>query len=273
MNNYMKVDFLERIFGSVFFVILNIVIILAVETTGSFFFETGILHAIALFFVLLAFVRIFVNYKTYDQFLDKIKHASVFALFVFAVSHLVEYVNMMVLHRYNDAVFAGVVHFYLIGIVIMTIGAELFLVKYEHRSNLFLKFAYLSILILAFFNMLFMFRPELVSLEMDTFFPYLYAFLVISAFVVFLKKVLKLKNKISISKQFLNYLSCSVVLICIATVPNIFYEFLEEDLHLPFFQMVYFSHFAFFIALSLMFLSYKKLAALPGLYAEAGKAG
>lgn len=267
----MYTKFMEKILGLWFFVALNILIILAVELTGKYFYNTGILHVIALLFVLLAVVRIFVHYKTYDQFLDKLKHASIFALFIFALSHIAEYINFMVYYRYDDAVFATTVNFYLIGLASITIGAELFFIQYDHRSNWQVKILYLLAIVLAIFNIAIAFKHDWVTLELDSVFPYAYTLLAIILLVVGIKKILRLRNKISISVGFLNYLVASICLIAVAMFPNIFYDLLESVLGIPMFQIMYISHFAFFMSLSLMFLSYKKLSNLKGVYADAEK--
>jgi hypothetical protein len=264
----MSTNFLEKIFSSWFFVVANIFIILIVEWTGTYFYDTGMLHVIALFFVLLAVMRIFVHYRTYDQFLDKIKYASIVALFIFAISHIVEYINFTVFHSYDDAVFATTINFYLIGLASMTIGAELFLVKYDHRSNWLVKFLYLFSIALLIFNIAISLNHKLISLEPDSVFPYMYALLAIILLAVGIKKIIVLRQKISISKGFLNYIIGSVCLIFVAMIPNIFYETLEEVFGVPMFQIMYASHFAFFMSLSLMFLSYKKFAHLTGIYAD-----
>ncbi len=265
----MNAVFLEKILGRRFFVVLNLLIILVVESTGKFFYNTGMLHVIALLFVLLTVVRIFIHYKTFDQFLDKIVHASIFALFIFAISHIMEYINFTLYHRYDDAVFATTINFYLIGLASIAIGAELFLVKYDKRSNLLLQFLYLISVGLAVFNIAISFNHSLVSLDLGTVFPYLYTLLAAGLLIVAVKKILRLRQKISISVGFLNFLIWSMSFIAISMAPNIFYETLEEKFGLMMYQIMYLSHFAFFVSLSLMFLSYRKLANLSGVYAQA----
>ncbi len=267
----MNTNFLEKILGNWFFIILNVVIIAAVEGTGTYFYDTGMLHIIALFFIVLAVIRIFMHYRTYDQFLDKIKHASIMALFIFAASHIMEYINFTVYRRYDDAVFITTIQFYLIGLASIAIGAELFLAKYDHRSYIQVTLLYLLSIALAISNIAISLNHNLITLKMNSGFPYVYTALTVLLLVIGISKMRRLKKKISISIGFLNYMMWSVSLIAITTIPNIYYEILEEVFHIPMFQTMYISHFIFFISLSLMFLSYKQLANLTGLYAEAAK--
>lgn len=267
----MNTKYLEKILSPWFFVALNILIILWVELTGTFFYNTGLLHAIALFFVVLAVVRIFVHYRTYDQFLDKIKYASIAALFIFAASHIVEYINLIVYYRYDDAVFATTINFYLIGLSSIAIGAELFLVKHDHRPNTMVWFLYVIAIALAGLNLAIAFNHELISLEPDSVFPYAYFVLAVILLTIGITKIVLIKRKISISIDFLNYLIGSLCLLAVAMVPNIFYETLEMTFGVPMYRIMYISHFAFFMSVSLMFLSYEKLSNLTGIYAEVEK--
>lgn len=267
----MNTNFLEKILGNWFFIIFNIIIIAIVEGMGTYFYDTGMLHVIAIFFIALAVIRIFIHYRTYDQFLDKIKNASIVALFIFAASHIMEYINFTVYYRYDDAVFITTIQFYLIGLASIDIGAELFLAKYDHRSYIQVILLYLLSITLAISNIAISLNHNLITLKMNSVFPYLYTALAIILLTIGIRKIHRLKKKISISVGFLNYMMRSISLIAITTIPNIYYEVLEEAFDIPMFQTMYISHFIFFMSLSLMFLSYKQLANLTGLYAEAAK--
>src|SRR3989338_7394015 len=138
---------------------------------------------------------------------------------------------MMVFKIYQGATFANVVNFYLISILTLAIGAELFLKVYRGRDARLIMLlsgiiAAILILIAAF-----LINPELISLEPDSWMPFAY---VLALF-------------------------------------GIFYEFLEEYLGIAGYQIIYFSHFAFYAALSLMFLAYAKLSYLGEFYEEIKK--
>jgi hypothetical protein len=61
------------------------------------------------------------------------------------------------------------------------------------------------------------------------------------------------------------YIAISFALIAAAALQYVLYEALE-DAGLPVLQIIYVSHFFFYAALSLLFLSFPKLARLGGIY-------
>src|SRR3989344_6612019 len=101
---------IDKYLGLNFFLALNILIILLAQTVGNgtLFYRTGIIHIIAIGFVVLALIRAFFHYYTYDHILEKFIHSCLIAMFVFAISHLVEFFSFIVLHRYADSVYINV---------------------------------------------------------------------------------------------------------------------------------------------------------------------
>src|SRR3989338_6262687 len=131
---------LDKIFNPYSLAIINVIIILMAEFAGGgrLFFNLGLIHLIAVLFI------------------------------IFTVSHIVEFTSMMVFKIYQDATFANVVNFYLISILTLAIGAELFLKVYRGRDARLIMLlsgiiAAILILIAAF-----LINPELISLEPDS---------------------------------------------------------------------------------------------------------
>jgi len=255
---------LEKILNPVTFLLINLAIILLVELTGQLFFNIGAIHIIALFFVVLAVVRVFVHYYTYDPILEKFFHACLAALFVFAISHLVEYFSMHIFHYYSDSVFANTTNFYLISLMLIIIGAEAFLRIYDIRSawqsRTLAVFIGLLIILVGFF----MSRNYAVSLDIDNPTPYAYVLAVLFFGGVAIRKAMKIGQHVKFSKLFARYMSAGIVLIMLATLPYIFYELLEMNFGVPMYQIMYLSHFFFYASLSLMFLAFGKITTLGG---------
>ena len=263
---------LNKIASPVIFILVNLAIILIVELAGGglFFYETGFIHALAIIFILLTIARISSHSYTHDQFLEKFIHATLAASLIFSLSHIIEYINMHIYGLYGDVVFVNVVNFYLIGFILITLGAESFLRRVKHRSTLMLKVAWLAILILAASIVLFNFRPHLISLEMDSLTPWIYSFLSLVVGLIGILTVIRIKKTVSAANNFGNYLIASLILIIGAIFPYIFYEFIEEGFGIPLHQIISSSHFLFFAALSLLFLAFGKLS-WGGIYEEARK--
>lgn len=128
---------LDKFFTPRSLLIINAAIILFSETMGNLFLETGTIHFIAVLFIILAVSRIFIHYYTFDPVLEKFIHASSLALLFFAGSHFMEFLGYKLLNLPEDALFANVVNFYLISILFVIIGTELFLRIYYRRSHFF----------------------------------------------------------------------------------------------------------------------------------------
>lgn len=263
---------LDRIFNPLSLILINILIIIAAEFTGEgmFFMDTGLIHGIAILFIILAVSRIFFHYYTYDPFFEKIVHGVLGASIIFSISHIYEYASMNIYHTYKDSTFINAVNFYIIGFILIIIGTESFLRIPAHRSTRLIKILTAAISLFAILVIAFTIKSDWASLETDNPLPFIYAFLVlaIGTFGIFI--IRKLKKMVPIAANFSNYLLASLLLIIFATVPYIFYEFIEEEFYAYTnrYQIIYFSHFAFFAALSLLFLAFTKVS-WGGLYAEA----
>lgn len=264
---------LDKIFNPYSLAIINVAIVLLAEFAGGgrLFFNSGLIHLMAVLFVALAVARIFVHYYTFDPILEKFLWASLAAFAIFTVSHIVEFASMMVFHIYQDATFANVVNFYLISILTLAVGAELFLkVYYERGARLIML---LSGIIAAIFILIaaFLINPNLISLEPDSWMPYMYALALLGAGFYGIFKMLQIRKLVTIAVGFVNYLVAAIALIMLAAMFDVFYEFLEHYLVIADYQIIYFSHFAFYAALSLMFLAYAKLSYLGEFYEEIKK--
>lgn len=265
---------IDRIFNPPSLVVINLLIIIVVEFTGNgkFFFETGLIHAVAILFIALTTSRIFYHYYTYDPIFEKFVHSALAASVIFASSHIFEYISMVVFSHYTDAIFANVINFYLIGFILIIIGAESFLRIVASRSTYLIKLFAVAIAVFSGLIILFALNNELISLEPSGLAPFVYAFLIGVFSFLGIYIVFKIKKTVPISAAFSNYLLSSIILIIISTLPYVFYEFIKEELYgyIKEYQIIYFSHFAFFAALSLLFLAFTKLK-WGGLYEETRK--
>ncbi|MFA6519523.1 MAG: hypothetical protein WCT41_01715 [Candidatus Paceibacterota bacterium] len=260
----------DRFLNAYSLLIINLLIIVLALTVGGglYFFETGLIHLIALIFIALAVLRIIYHHYTYDPILEKFVHASLFALIVFAGSHIIEYISMMFLNRYQDAVFANVGNFYLIGTFSIIIGATYFS-GINHRTYA----SFLRMLSYAFIAGFFLFSVFLfandraIGLEVEDPAPFLYALMLVIAGVLAVIEIVKIRRLTPIMHGFTTYLLGGLVLLLIAILPNIFYDFLAIA-GVPSYMSIYSSHFLFYAALSLFFLAFKKLSYMGGVYED-----
>lgn len=260
----------EKYLGITLFLALNILIIILTETVGggTWFFETGIIHMIAIGFVALTGVRIYSHYYTYDPILEKFIHACLIAMAVFAISHLVEFFSFVVLKNYSDAIYINVANFYLGSILLITIGAESFIRILKGRSATLQHLLIAGIVILAALSTSLLVNDTLLSLKMNSPVPYFYTAIIIATLSLCLYKVRQIKRLVDFMPEFINHLLVSVVLIGMAALISIYYEFFVDLLGIAEHQAIYLSHFAFYISLSTLYLAFGKTAHLGGMLEE-----
>lgn len=260
----------ERIFSPLTLFFANIAVIVAAELTGQLFFQMGLIHIIALLFITLSVVRIFVRYYSYDPILERFFQLSLAALFVFTISHIVEYFNMRMgaATYYSDAALVNTVNFYLISLMLVMIGADAFLRIHDVRSRTQIKI--LVGLIVALIALVFVFniKKNLVSLELEEPMPYVYMGLVAFFGTLALTKISRIGKYVSISAAFTRLLFVSILLIMFSTVPYIFYDLLEAKFGFPIYQIMYLSHFLFYISLSLFFIAFGRVKIMGGIYED-----
>src|SRR6266481_4314109 len=264
---------IDRYLNPYFFLALNIAIIISAETVGGGkrFFDSGAIHMIAIVFVLLAFLRIVHHKYIYDPILQKFINTSLAAMVAFAISHVVEFISIVGLHSYNDGVFANIANMYLISLLLVVIGAESFLRVFHARSAWLIWTCISGITILTILSVTLLFNSQLISLDTDGFAPYLYVLAVVVITAIALTKALEIRKRVGMTKDFVNYLVASIIFIAIAILPNIFYELMTVVFKTTAYQAVYLSHFAFYAALSVLFLAFGQFGTLGGMLDEISK--
>jgi len=257
----------EKIFSAKTLIALNLSIIVLVELTGTFFLETGLIHLIALAFLLLGISRIFVNYRAFDQFLTPLIWGSVVALILFAFSHLHEFIAFESLNEpYSHDLYIDVTNLYMTGMLLVACGAHFFIARRDRKWGLltFLTLGALASLTLSILGFL---RVISISIEPDEPDVYIYSVVVVAASLVSINRLLSIGNKISMIKTFSIYLSIGFFLLLASALHYSLYEVLEHA-GLPDYQIIYIGHFLFFMALSVLFLAFPKLVQKSGIYTK-----
>ena len=261
---------LEKILNEWVLLAINVTILLATELSGQYFAKTGIIHLIAIVFVILGISRIFIHYDAYDRYLRLLIRGGSVALVIFSISHLVELLGYVYFKNYVDAIFINVINFYIISMLAVAIGAEYFLRTLKRGRMTTIVVLGMGVAVFFILTILILFNKVLVSLEPDGLTPYIYGLLVVVASVFSINRLVSIKKHVSIMVGFVNYFIAAFVLITISALQYVFYDVLE-GLGMPDFQVVYVSHFLFYGALTLMFLAFVRLTDLGGIYKEAQK--
>lgn len=259
---------MEKILNNWSLLFVNIAIIIIAELSDPFFIKNGIIHLIAIFFIILGISRIFVHYDAYDRYLRMLIRGGVAALLIFSASHLLEFFGYVYFKTYEDAIFVNVVNFYIISMLLVSIGAEYFLRTLKKDGVAVIAILGAGIVVFFLITILVFLKQIQVSLEPDELTIYIYAALVLGAIFLSINRLIKIKKHVSIMVGFVNYFIAAFILIAISALQYVFYDALKMA-GISTFQIVYVSHFLFYGALTLMFLAFVRLANLGGIYKEA----
>jgi len=256
---------LEKIFSHWTLLGINLVIIVLAEVTGDFFMQSGLIHLIALLFIGLGVARIFIHYDVYDRFLRPLIYGGIAVLILFAVSHILEYLNYAVFYLPFHMIAADVVNFYLIGLLIVTLSATSFLEGIEKEAGIYRYILSLVMIVLIVATVRDYLNPSSVDLGPDKWLMYVYAIAVAGATGLGVYWLLRLKKYEKILVNFINYFNAAFIMIGVSATFYVFSEIFEE-VGIDDMQVMDISHFLIYGALSLMFLSFVSLAKLGGLY-------
>ncbi|OGF62616.1 hypothetical protein A2662_03710 [Candidatus Giovannonibacteria bacterium RIFCSPHIGHO2_01_FULL_45_33] len=247
---------------------INIAIIAAAELTGEgkLFFESGLVHSIAILFIIGVAMSLFRQYYFADPIFKKFLNACLVAFAVFSASHAFEFFMYRFAGRYEDHVFAVTINFCLMSILIMISGSEIFLRAYFGHKRARFPFLLSNIVIagIAVFSTLLFFDNVLVSLEPENAAPYLYSLAVLAAAFLLWRRINLLKHSLPQLTGFFKLLACMVVFVALSALSYSLYDIIKEFLGMPDYQIVYLSHFIFYIGMSLVFLAFQRLENVGG---------
>lgn len=247
------------------FLFLNLVIVVLVEATGMFFMTTGLIHLIAILFIALGIGRIFVHYNVHDQFLNPLIYGGIATLLLYAISHVLEYVSYAYFSLPYETISINVVNFYLTGLFIIALSVSYFLKRLEKGFTFFSYLLPIGVALCVFATILFNLYPNLVNLGFSSWLLYLYAGTVIGVTILGISWLIRLKSHVSILANFIDYFNAAFIMIAGSAMFYILSESLV-NIGVDYTQIMYVSHFLFYGALSMIFLSFGKLTHLGGLY-------
>ncbi len=256
----------EKLFNHWTFLFLNLTIVVLVEMTGTFFMSTGLIHLIAIVFIVLGIGRIFVHYEVYDQFLKPLIYGGIVTLILFAISHVLEYAGYAVFYLPYGTIAVNVVNFYLMGLLMIALSVVYFLKRLEKGLAIYGYILALGMVITLLAMIIFYLRPGLVNLSPSSWMMYLYTLAVVGVTALGIGWLRRLKKHVSILTNFIDYFNAALVMIAISAMFYVLNELLAK-IGVEYMQIMYISHFVFYGALSLIFLSFVRLSRLGGIYA------
>lgn len=260
----------EKLFTLPVLIAVNLVGILATEFVGggTYFEETGLVHSIAILFVVLIIIRIFTDYAFSDHILKGfLKIQLGFFLFLGTI-HVYEYLGLYVLNINDVVVESTAVLAYLIWIIGNIFAIQWVLRIYNKTStNLVPIFGLVIALVASLIIGMHIFSsaihevPEWVHGTILTF--------VVASAIFSIWRLNQMKKIMPVFAEYARYANPAIVLVTLA----VFSEYSESEGFLSIFgvsstQNLYLSHFLIYAALSLLLIGFGKLKKPQGIYAE-----
>lgn len=265
---------LDRYLNPYTLLFVNIAIIGATELVGRgrAFFDYGIIHAIAILFILLAGTRIFDRYYLSDPQHKTFFLYNILALVAFAASHFIEFLSFHFFGEYEDIGFANVVNMYCVSILFVIVGAEVVIAAYKGKRPGHAWLPWAAIAGFLGLTVLYLLKAVHISLEPDEPAPYVYGAAVVFLTMIAYVRVRRIGRFMPVLKPFTDEMLASVGLTLVATLPNAFYDGLEKNAGIDKIQIIYVSHFTFYAALTLFYLAFKRFKGFGGVYKDVREA-
>lgn len=259
-------DRYERFFSPKALLGINLVFILATETIGGgrFMYDSGFIHLPALLFLFLASVRIFGRYRIYDSAAKRFLGWSLTALALLLLSHAVEFADQ----NFDDpwpwpraTVYGAVFTIHLAAFLAVTVGAFPILKAFgKMRTALIWASVSTLVALLATLESLAAVAGLIPSVP-----PMLYVAIALVSGIATVAPTISLAKVVPLLEDFSSYLTSALVFSTFAAGVDALH--LLADVDEAFYrQATYISLFAFYAALSCMFLAFGKLANSGGLF-------
>lgn len=245
---------------------LNLVVIGMVEALGDYFYMSGLIHGVAILFILASVYLVSSRYRLYDPVLGKLPQMSLLALLAFAVSHTVEFLRMRygILQVSTDTALLNVVNFHVAALFLMVMGMEFILKTYRQRSNWVL-ILFGAAAIVFFLIPVFLIPTNEVLLGPSNFITWIYLAAAIALLATAIHYIVKIGNILPVLRQFTSRLAITFALVVIVGALALFYPMLAQ-LGMPVFQIVYLLHFILYFAMTFIFLAFLELPTRQGIY-------
>lgn len=263
---------LEKLLNPYLLISLNLVIILVSEFSGGgvYFEESGLIHLIAVVFVLLCAYTVSSFRHLQGGSFFTIFKGFLIALALFSLVHIVEYLAVIGLigERLEELADFNVMVFYAVGFISILIGFKNVLGIY-HGSQSKVKLLYWMVVPMVLISFFVFIKGDVEFFGSEIILSLLMVALnvIIGALVIF--KSLEIEKIMSMFKHFMRYMRYSFILVIVAVL----FEFLEIFglSFIPDTQITYLTHFAFYIALGFQLLAFRQLFNLGGVYEDLEK--
>lgn len=260
----------EKMFTPYILLALNIAGILVTEFAGggTYFAETGLVHAVAIFFIGLILIRIFSDYAFGDRILKGFLKIQLAFFMFLGFIHVYEYIGLYVININEVVVESSAVLAYLIWILGNIFATEwVFRIYRQSSAKLMATYGVAIALVAAIVVALHVFSSSIHGIPEWTHGVTLS--LVAISGVISIWRVAQIKKIMPVFNDYARYATPAIILVTLAS----FSEYAESEGFLEAFgvsdvQNLYISHFIVYVALSLLFIGFGKLKKPQGIYAD-----
>lgn len=264
-----KPKFLAKFRGDhVILLLLNVAIIASAQILGEgrLLYDTGVIRFIAVLFVILAAIRIFDHFFFSDPILRKIIRSALATTLLFASTHTLFYAAGFALDLTTATLTLSMINYYFAGLLILALGPAIALRGYFKSSEMV---NYVSMIFVAALPVLTAVLAETNQpLQPTSFIFYLYLGITLIVGPFTLSRVLWVKKSFSPLKSFMLWMAWAVFFITLAAAINVLNVVMATRAGIPEYQVEYFHLYAFFIAVSIMFLAFDEVKGIGGVYQD-----
>ncbi|MEK9152564.1 MAG: hypothetical protein AAB692_04305 [Patescibacteria group bacterium] len=248
--------------------LLNIAIIASAQVLGDghLLYDTGAIRFIAVLFVVLAAIRLFDNFFFSDPILRKIIRSALATTILFASTHTLFYAAGFALDLTRATLTLSMVNYYLAGLLILALGPAIALRGYFKSSEVLNYISLIFVAVLPVLTAVLSESNQQLAPTSFVFYLYLGITLIIGPFT--LSRILWVKRSFSPLKAFMTWLAWAVFFITAAASINVLNVAMETNAGIPGFQIEYLHLYAFFIAVSIMFLAFDEIKGMGGVYQD-----
>ncbi len=252
--------------------IINVLLVVFILGTDEFFFDTGLIHGISIFFIFLAILSL-TDRPVGDAFLSRfLQRSTAWALLCFATAHALEFLQIVfkvgILPK--DGGLVNILNLHAAGLLAIILGAS-FIFKVYSRKLYYVIATILTTLVVGFLlvTIFLLTLNYSVSLESTSVIPQFYLWSTISILIIGLLVLTKIRMAIPILKTFSVYFMLAFFFIAIAEFMVLFSHSLEAAFDIEWYDVAYYVHFAFYLSLSFLYLTSARLSSISPYYKEA----
>ncbi|MBI5798404.1 MAG: hypothetical protein HZB10_00540 [Candidatus Yonathbacteria bacterium] len=261
---------IEKLFTPSILIALNLAIILAAEFMGggTYFAETGLMHAIAIVFVGLIILQIFTDYAFSDRILKGFLRVQLGFFLFLGLVHFYEYLGLHILMLDSEIVEISVAISYLMWFLGMLLALEFVSRIYYQRSGFVMKILVALISFVALVLIALHVVPD-ATVYLPVWFPEMVLFVIVVLAFAEISSLVKMRKIMPVFEGYSNYAIPAMTILFLAA----FSEYAESTgilnlIGLSDVQNLYISHFLIYAVLSLLLIGFGKLKRPKGIYAD-----